>query len=232
MIRGQQAVRHHARSRNAAGENLGRIERALADDARHPPPLRRHRHGARRHRPARRTRPAQQGVRDRPGLHDPQADPARALGAVRHRGPAEDHRLPPPGGDPSGRRLRALHPPRKPPATSSPSSSPEYVVGQWWENLLHNQSALWLKSRLLFTPGVMVTSVPWQLPPPSAPSVRTALWNPGGRSWGRHPKAPRGHVRHRTLPRHAGWHQRTRPLLHPAPRGSPWDAVHEEPRQG
>ncbi|MEU3711837.1 APC family permease [Streptomyces catenulae] len=40
---------------------------------------------------------------------------------------------------------------------------PEYVVGRWWENLLHNQTALWLKSRLLFTPGVMVTSVPWQL---------------------------------------------------------------------
>ncbi|MFD5724052.1 APC family permease [Streptomyces sp. NPDC127036] len=40
---------------------------------------------------------------------------------------------------------------------------PEYVVGHWWENALHNQSALWLKSRLLFTPGVMVTSVPWQL---------------------------------------------------------------------
>ncbi|MEU0035167.1 APC family permease [Streptomyces sp. NPDC006333] len=40
---------------------------------------------------------------------------------------------------------------------------PEYVVGRWWENLLHNQSALWLKNRLLFTPGVMVTSVPWQL---------------------------------------------------------------------
>jgi amino acid transporter len=40
---------------------------------------------------------------------------------------------------------------------------PEYVVGHWWENLLHNQSALRLKTRLLFTPGVMVTSVPWQL---------------------------------------------------------------------
>lgn len=40
---------------------------------------------------------------------------------------------------------------------------PEYVVGRWWEHLLHNQSALRLKSRLLFTPGVMVTSVPWQL---------------------------------------------------------------------
>jgi amino acid transporter len=40
---------------------------------------------------------------------------------------------------------------------------PEYVVGHWWENLLHNQSALRLKARLLFEPGVMVTSVPWQL---------------------------------------------------------------------
>ncbi|WP_338675292.1 APC family permease [Streptomyces sp. SCSIO 30461] len=40
---------------------------------------------------------------------------------------------------------------------------PEYVVGHWWENILHNHSALWLKSRLLFTPGVTVTSVPWQL---------------------------------------------------------------------
>ena len=40
---------------------------------------------------------------------------------------------------------------------------PEYVVGHWWEQLLHNQSALRLKARLLFTPGVMVTSVPYLL---------------------------------------------------------------------
>jgi amino acid transporter len=40
---------------------------------------------------------------------------------------------------------------------------PEYVVGHWWEHVLHNQSALRLKGRLLFMPGVMVTSVPWQL---------------------------------------------------------------------
>jgi amino acid transporter len=40
---------------------------------------------------------------------------------------------------------------------------PEYVVGRWWEALLHNQSALRLKARLLFQPGVMVISVPWQL---------------------------------------------------------------------
>jgi amino acid transporter len=40
---------------------------------------------------------------------------------------------------------------------------PEYVVGQWWEQVLHNQNALRLKGRLLFMRGVMVTSVPYQL---------------------------------------------------------------------
>jgi hypothetical protein len=40
---------------------------------------------------------------------------------------------------------------------------PEYVVGHWWEQLLHNQSALRLRVRLHFIPGVMVASVPWQL---------------------------------------------------------------------
>ncbi|MFZ2502663.1 MAG: APC family permease [Nocardioides sp.] len=40
---------------------------------------------------------------------------------------------------------------------------PEYVVGRWWEQLLHNQTALRLKTRLLFAPGVMMISVPYQL---------------------------------------------------------------------
>ncbi|GAA4433264.1 APC family permease [Georgenia halophila] len=40
---------------------------------------------------------------------------------------------------------------------------PEYVVSRWWEQLLHNQSALRLKGRLLFTPGVVMASVPYQL---------------------------------------------------------------------
>ncbi|MGY2079352.1 APC family permease [Modestobacter sp. SYSU DS0657] len=40
---------------------------------------------------------------------------------------------------------------------------PQYVVGHWWENVLHNQSALRLRTRLQFQPGVMITSVPWQL---------------------------------------------------------------------
>jgi amino acid transporter len=52
---------------------------------------------------------------------------------------------------------------------------PEYVVGHWWEQLLHNQSALRLKARLLLLPGVIVASVPYQLK--SAPR----LAKPGGR---------------------------------------------------
>jgi hypothetical protein len=40
---------------------------------------------------------------------------------------------------------------------------PEYVVGRWWEELLHNQSALRLKVRLRLLGGVMVTSVPYLL---------------------------------------------------------------------
>ncbi|MFI6001594.1 APC family permease [Streptomyces sp. NPDC051366] len=40
---------------------------------------------------------------------------------------------------------------------------PEYVVGHWWEQPLHNQNAFRLKARLLFTPGVAVIDVPYLL---------------------------------------------------------------------
>jgi amino acid transporter len=44
---------------------------------------------------------------------------------------------------------------------------PEYVVKRWWENLLHNQTALRIKSALRFEPAVTVTSVPWVLGAPA-----------------------------------------------------------------
>ncbi|MFR9804584.1 APC family permease [Pseudonocardia sp. RS010] len=56
---------------------------------------------------------------------------------------------------------------------------PEYVVGHWWEQILHNQSALRLKSRLLFQPGVMVTSVPWQLASSAAAQPLSPHFAPG-----------------------------------------------------
>jgi amino acid transporter len=40
---------------------------------------------------------------------------------------------------------------------------PEFVVGSWWEQLLHNQSAFVLKNKLLFRPNTVVTSVPYHL---------------------------------------------------------------------
>jgi hypothetical protein len=40
---------------------------------------------------------------------------------------------------------------------------PEFVVGKWYEQLLHNQSALLLKGRLLFRHGIVVTSVPYHV---------------------------------------------------------------------
>jgi hypothetical protein len=40
---------------------------------------------------------------------------------------------------------------------------PEVVVSRWWEQLLHNQTALFLKGRLLFRKGIVVTSVPYHL---------------------------------------------------------------------
>jgi len=40
---------------------------------------------------------------------------------------------------------------------------PEYIVGHWWERVLHNQTALLIKSRLSFMPGVITTAVPYQL---------------------------------------------------------------------
>ncbi|MDQ3541856.1 MAG: APC family permease [Chloroflexota bacterium] len=40
---------------------------------------------------------------------------------------------------------------------------PEYVPRHWWEQILHNQSALRIKAALLFRPGTVVISVPYHL---------------------------------------------------------------------
>jgi len=75
---------------------------------------------------------------------------------------------------------------------------PEYVVGRWWEQLLHNQTALRLKGRLLFSPGVMVTSVPFQLR--SSEIVREreereGMWLRSGLRTGHVPERGRGRDR-------------------------------------
>ena len=40
---------------------------------------------------------------------------------------------------------------------------PEFVVHRWWEHLLHNQTAFYIKRLLLFEPRVVVASVPFHL---------------------------------------------------------------------
>jgi len=40
---------------------------------------------------------------------------------------------------------------------------PEFVPSRWWEQLLHNQTALRIKAALLFYPGVVVANVPYHL---------------------------------------------------------------------
>jgi hypothetical protein len=40
---------------------------------------------------------------------------------------------------------------------------PEFVIDHWWGHLLHNNTALLLKGRLLFREGTVVISVPYHL---------------------------------------------------------------------
>ena len=49
---------------------------------------------------------------------------------------------------------------------------PEFVVSRWYEHLLHNQSALILKGKLLFREGIVVTSVPYHVDLADGPSDR------------------------------------------------------------
>lgn len=60
---------------------------------------------------------------------------------------------------------------------------PEYVVGHWWEGLLHNQTALLIRIRLQFISGVMVTSVPYRLQSSTTAAERLGRDHPS--SWRR-----------------------------------------------
>ncbi|WP_191283804.1 APC family permease [Pseudolysinimonas yzui] len=40
---------------------------------------------------------------------------------------------------------------------------PEYIVGHWWENLLHNHKARRMRHKLMLVHGVVVALVPWLL---------------------------------------------------------------------
>ncbi len=59
---------------------------------------------------------------------------------------------------------------------------PELIVHRWWEHLLHNQTALFLKRLLLFERNVVVTSVPFHVEPGAHRSVPAAETAAVGRS--------------------------------------------------
>ena len=40
---------------------------------------------------------------------------------------------------------------------------PQFVPKRWWHNLLHTQTATWLRLALLFKPGIVITDVPYQV---------------------------------------------------------------------
>jgi hypothetical protein len=40
---------------------------------------------------------------------------------------------------------------------------PQFVPRRWWQNLLHTQTATWLRFALLFKPGIVITDVPYQV---------------------------------------------------------------------
>ena len=46
---------------------------------------------------------------------------------------------------------------------------PEFTLDKWWHQLLHNQSALVLRTRLRGRPNTIVTSVPFHVDPAPQP---------------------------------------------------------------
>ncbi|HEV3123292.1 MAG TPA: APC family permease [Candidatus Dormibacteraeota bacterium] len=51
---------------------------------------------------------------------------------------------------------------------------PEFVATRWWQQVLHNQSALRLKAALLFRPGTVVVNVPYHMRHTAVPRRRRA----------------------------------------------------------
>ena len=70
---------------------------------------------------------------------------------------------------------------------------PEIVPKHWWEHLLHNKTALYIRTAFLFRPRIVVTSVPFHLG--AAHRLRDLLDHDeqvGEPETGDHPVAPLG----------------------------------------
>jgi hypothetical protein len=74
---------------------------------------------------------------------------------------------------------------------------PEMVPAHWWEQVLHNQTALRLKAALLFRPGIVVASVPYHLRRYTPPAAVDGS-GPNGKAPKRKPDAKSDQAGHRT----------------------------------
>ena len=101
------------------------------------------------------------------------------VGPRRHPGAADRGGLPVPRDHPAGGQyVKQLR--RESPRDIVTVFIPEYVLGHWWEQVLHNQSALRLKARLLQQRGVVVASVPYQLKSATKAQASAAMPGKGG----------------------------------------------------
>jgi hypothetical protein len=72
------------------------------------------------------------------------------------------------------------------------------VPAHWWEQVLHNQTALRLKAALLFRPGIVVASVPYHLRRYTPPAAVHDGAGPNGKSGKRKADAKGDQAGHRT----------------------------------
>ncbi|MFC7432866.1 MULTISPECIES: APC family permease [unclassified Agrococcus] len=77
--------------------------------------------------------------------------------------------------------------------------TPKYVVGHWWEQILHNHKSRRVRQRLALTHGVVVALVPWRLQSARVLEEREARPLPGDarRGTARRPVTRQHHTGHR-----------------------------------
>src|SRR5690606_33144549 len=64
---------------------------------------------------------------------------------------------------------------------------PQYIVGHWWEALLHNRRARRIAAQLMLVHGVTITLVPWLLDSSALIHDRAVRPQPGEQRAGRVP---------------------------------------------
>jgi amino acid transporter len=77
---------------------------------------------------------------------------------------------------------------------------PQYIVGHWWETILHNRRSRRLANQLMLLHGVSITLVPWLLDSSEMIYGRRSRPLPGQQRGGQWTPAPEHHAHHRPAP--------------------------------